>query len=136
MAIRKTASPRQVTICLATLLCFAATAVRAQWLNYRVPGVPRTADGKVNLAASAPRAPDGKPDLSGTWESEYGYFNNLAKDLKTDEVVMQPWAKTKQAERTANDNLPNLCLPPGVPHIDMSARAEMPHPFKIGRRRR
>jgi hypothetical protein len=131
MAIRKTASPRQVTICLATLLCFAATAVRAQWLNYRVPGVPRTADGKVNLAASAPRAPDGKPDLSGTWESEYGYFNNLAKDLKTDAVVMQPWAKTKQAERTANDNLPNLCLPPGVPHIDMSARAEMPHPFKI-----
>ena len=131
MAIRKTASPRQVTICLATLLCFAATALRAQWLNYRVPGVPRTADGKVNLTAPTPRAPDGKPDLSGTWESEYGYFNNLAKDLKTDEVVMQPWAKTKQAERTANDNLPNLCLPPGVPHIDMSARAEMPHPFKI-----
>jgi len=100
-------------------------------LNYRVPGVPRTADGKVNLTAPTPRAPDGKPDLSGTWESEYGYFNNLAKDLKTDDVVMQPWAKIKQAERTANDNLPNLCLPPGVSHIDMSARAEMPHPFKI-----
>jgi hypothetical protein len=108
MAIRKAGSTRHVTICLATLLCFDAPAVRAQWLNYRIPGVPRTADGKVNLTAPTPRAPDGKPNLSGTWETEYGFFNNLAKDLKTDEVVMQPWAKTRLAERTANDNLPNL----------------------------
>jgi hypothetical protein len=31
--------------------------------------VPRTADGKVNLTAPAPKAPDGNPDLSGVWEN-------------------------------------------------------------------
>lgn len=39
----------------------------AQWLNYPTAGVPRLADGKLNLAAPAPRTADGKPDLSGIW---------------------------------------------------------------------
>ena len=44
--------------------------VRAQWLNYPDPGVPRLKDGKVNLKAPAPRAPGGKPDLTGLWLHE------------------------------------------------------------------
>ena len=60
-----------------------AVPLRAQWLNYPTPGVPRMPDGKPNLSAPAPKSPDGKPDLSGTWESEMGYFQDLAKDLKT-----------------------------------------------------
>jgi hypothetical protein len=63
------------------VLCLAAPALHAQWLNYKIPGVPRTADGKVNLAAPAPKAADGKPDLSGTWPAGQGYFGNIAKDL-------------------------------------------------------
>src|SRR5262245_18920621 len=47
-----------------------ATALSAQWLNYREPGTPRTADGKANLAAPAPKALDGKPDLTGVWVHE------------------------------------------------------------------
>ncbi|MGB6941241.1 MAG: hypothetical protein WBE37_02440 [Bryobacteraceae bacterium] len=39
----------------------------AQWLNYPTPGIPRTPDGKPNLAAPAPRTADNKPDLSGIW---------------------------------------------------------------------
>src|SRR3954471_1420570 len=51
------------------LLVTVSARANAQWLNYPTPGVPRTADGKVNLAAPAPRAPDGTPDLSGVWKS-------------------------------------------------------------------
>jgi len=39
----------------------------AQWLKYPTAGVPRTADGKVNMSAPAPRMADGKPDFSGIW---------------------------------------------------------------------
>ena len=42
----------------------------SQWLNYTVPGTPRLKDGKPNLSAPAPHAPDGKPDLTGVWEHE------------------------------------------------------------------
>jgi hypothetical protein len=134
MGPRNRASSRDVTICLVAALCFCAPAVRAQWLNYRIPGVPRTADGKANLAAPAPRTADGKPDLGGTWESEYGYFGNLARDLKPDEVAMLPWAQALVNDREHNlhnDDLLVQCLPEGVPRINMSASRGMPHPFKI-----
>ena len=52
---------------LATL---TAVGAHAQWLNYRVPGTPRTADGKPDLAAPVPRTAEGKPDLSGLWMHE------------------------------------------------------------------
>ena len=88
-------------LCAIVVLCLIAADVQAQWLNYRHPGAPRTPDGKVNLAAPVPRTPDGKPDLSGTWESEGGYFGNLAKDLKPGELLMQPWAEAQVASATS-----------------------------------
>ncbi len=120
------------------LILFAASllthaTLQAQWLNYPAPGVPRARDGKVNLSAPARQAPDGKPDLSGVWESETKYFFDLAADLKPGELVMQTWAKNVQAEREAKDHQDDLlarCMPPGVPRINMSA-PNMPHPFKI-----
>src|SRR5438046_1162690 len=39
----------------------------AQWLNYPTAGVPKKPDGSPNLAAPAPRAVHGNPDLSGIW---------------------------------------------------------------------
>ena len=54
---------------LALTLVFSAVG-EAQWLNYREPGVPRARDGKVDLAARPPKAPSGKPDLSGVWMHE------------------------------------------------------------------
>ena len=46
---------------------FASNRLAAQWLNYPSRGVPRAADGTVNMRAPAPRMANGKPDLSGLW---------------------------------------------------------------------
>jgi hypothetical protein len=46
-----------------------SVSVSAQWPRRPEAGVPRTADGKVNLTAPAPKAADGHPDLSGIWEN-------------------------------------------------------------------
>ena len=44
-------------------------SAHAQWLNYSPAGTPMK-DGKPDLAAPAPRGPDGKPDLTGVWAHE------------------------------------------------------------------
>src|SRR5579862_5211284 len=52
---------------LSLLIVLFASGLCAQWVNYPAPGTPRTRDGKPNLNAPAPRASNGKPDLSGLW---------------------------------------------------------------------
>jgi hypothetical protein len=111
---------------LTTLFLMLAAGAHAQWLNYPAPGVPRTRDGKVNLAAPAPKL-NGKPDLSGVWHvqpsglpemkrlfgpdvdaiqvpgmeittiSKYGL--NIFADFKPEEVPMRPEAGAIMARR-------------------------------------
>jgi hypothetical protein len=52
-------------VLLGTLL--ASTHLAAQWVKYPTAGVPRKADGKVDMSARSPRMADGKPDFSGIW---------------------------------------------------------------------
>ena len=76
-------------------------------------GIPRTADGKPNLIAPAPRAPDGEPDLSGIWStSSDRYYNNITVDLKSEDVM--PWADALHRQRLrgfGKDAMETLCLP-------------------------
>ena len=51
----------------------ASTRLAAQWLKYPTAGVPRKADGKVDMSAPAPRMQDGKPDFSGIWTTGEPY---------------------------------------------------------------
>ena len=57
----------QRIVMAASLLSLLPASVCAQWLDFKTPGIPRTADGKPNLTAPAPRTADGHPDLSGLW---------------------------------------------------------------------
>jgi len=108
-------------------------ALFGQWLGYPTAGVPRTPDGKPNLAAATPRGADGKPDLSGMW----GWVNigppcgaectdtqisrefiDIAASLKTP-VPYQPWAADLVKIRRVQQGLdPNVhCMPRGAPRI-------------------
>src|SRR5579863_4666036 len=73
----------------------------AQWFKITLPGTPRTPDGKPNLSAPAPRTTDGKPDLSGIWQMNGKYLQNIAADMKADDVPFQPWA-AEQFKSRAN----------------------------------
>ena len=114
---------------LAALFVFLVTSIDGQWLHYPTPGTPRTRDGKPNLAAKAPRAPNGKPDLSGVWQAEYAapgenerlfgdvfkdfvvpgddprtfskYFLNILADFKPDESPMRPEAAALFQKRSS-----------------------------------
>jgi hypothetical protein len=124
----------RIQLCAIVVSWLAVPALHAQWINYKIPGVPRTADGKVNLTAPVARSYDGKPDLSGTWHTDRGYFGNLARDLKPGELLMLPWAEERVKEKQSNQhkNDPMVaCLPPGVPRANLGGSRGMPHPFKI-----
>jgi len=56
-----------------------------------------------------PRAPDGKPDLSGVWLGD--------KDPTPERPTLQPWAEALVKERAANggqDDPSNFCLPADI----------------------
>ena len=98
---------------LAMILCVTSAFVMAQWPNHPTPGIPRTPDGKPDLAAPAPRTPDGKPDLSGVWLVSNGSFY-LASELQPEDI--QPWAAAlyKQREDDFRRDTDGIhCLPPG-----------------------
>jgi hypothetical protein len=114
-------------------LCAAPSGLFAQWPDYPTAGVPRTPDGKPNLAAPAPRSADGKPDFSGMWGWENRYncgshcsdlqigreFIDITYSLKGGPPY-QPWAaelvKKRRADNAKDD--PNVrCMPRDAPRI-------------------
>lgn len=77
-------------ICTTLLLAGAAFTVCGQWASYPLSNVPRTAAGKLNLSAPAPRTPDGKPDLSGTWMVQATPYDQLKRLLGNADALAVP----------------------------------------------
>jgi hypothetical protein len=121
---------------LCTAFVFLGVTAQAQWLNYRTAGTPATPDGNVDLSAPAPRAPDGKPDLTGVWHLQttrqettltpsppqaqggVSYTNNIFRDMTPETVPERPEAAKLRTERMKNGTRPNpsvFCLPMGIP---------------------
>ena len=103
---------RPVLALLVSLI--SATPLSAQWLTYPTPGLPRTADGKPDLAARAPRTAEGKPERAGLWRlNGLGYTFNI---FGNQSVGMLPWAEKVYAKRAvsfAKESPDTNCLPPG-----------------------
>ena len=92
------------------------TMASAQWLDRKTPNIPRLPDGKVNVAAPAPRKANGQPDLSGIWQVPgLKYLINIAADLK--DVPFQPWAAAVYKERVESNSKddPNARCLPSIP---------------------
>jgi hypothetical protein len=132
-------------VCVAIGAACVAVPAAAQYLRYPTTGVPRNADGTVNLSAPTPRTSDGKPDFSGIWITNKplcakpdpitylcGDELPLAREGINFGIDMrgglpyQPWLAALVKERTANDakDDPHVrCLPDtfvrayGLPHL-------------------
>jgi hypothetical protein len=100
-----------------------------------------TVSASLGFAATKPiaRTADGKPDLSGVWQSGgvslYGEPGGAPRPApappvnpppKRESVPYQSWAETKTKTFTAADDPTLRCLLPGVPRI-----TTMPMPFEI-----
>ena len=112
---------RKIIIPGALALMFTlSAAAEAQWDPWPSKNVPRTADGKVDMAAPARSTADGHPDLSGFWmpADNVKHLLDLAADLKPGDVPFQPASEALYKERveTNGKDHPGVrCLPSGIP---------------------
>jgi len=125
-------------VLVASLACVA----QAQWLSQPTPVVARTADGRPDLSAPAPRMADGKPDFSGIWEAVKERVVDQVRGTRqaapefldiagkrADPLPYLPWARDIVQDRAANngkDNPSARCLPLGMVMMHSG-----PYPRKI-----
>ena len=91
--------------------------------------MPRTPDGKPDLAAPVPRGEAGRPVLSGLWRPAPSLVGDITRGYSGGTVPYQPWAETLFKKRVADfarDDPSAKCIMGGVPRADF-----VPYPFKI-----
>ena len=117
---------RAIGLVTVTLLAVMPLGVAAQWQGYKTPRVPRTADGKVNLSAPAPKTAGGQPDLNGIWLASRAVFD-MRQAVKAIPLSAEGKAIFDQRQATQSKDDPSArCLPTGLP-----VRALLRTPFKI-----
>jgi hypothetical protein len=93
----------------------ASNSFDGQWLDYKWPGAPRTADGKVNMSAPTPRTTDNKTDFSGVWGLDAGpslFF--IAGELKPEEMKPEVVKLLEERDETIQAGDQGVhCLPEG-----------------------
>jgi len=125
---------RSTAFLVAFLLSFS-TSAGAQWPVRVAAGLPRSADGTVNLGAPAARTSHGTPDLSGLWIPEPDpngkrqgvenaifprYLFDVTQDVKDAHGLLLPAAAETYRKRVTTDGVDDpiaRCQPPGSPRI-------------------
>src|SRR2546430_2534679 len=140
---------RKVLLVASVSVLALAGRAEAQWLNYPDPRIPRTVEGQPALTAPAPRAFDGKPDLSGVWHvqsesleekrrlfgPDFGtifvpgmeptttskYGQDVLVDYRPGEIAMTPEAEAIYTRRRQGREISptEQCLPAGVPRATL-----------------
>jgi hypothetical protein len=113
-----------MTLATCALAGFAASVwaipLHAQWLDYKTPGIPRTADGNPDLSAPVPRTSDGKPDLTGIWRTE---------SSTQEPPKLQSWAEAvakKRMDDLRRDSPEALCLPGPIASMGVGKVVQTP----------
>ena len=151
---RSLTRPLIVAVILFGTIAVAPISLLGQWPAHPTEGVPRTTDGKADLAAPAPRTAEGKPDLTGVWNyaGVLGFrggpppsppgtppeatFWNIEAGIK-EGLPFRPWAAELRKQRMtaeSKDNPDAACLPLDTCSVEDDSQGSHRHHLRGQRR--